>query len=96
MFAVCVTFKIDEPSLLQFMPLMLKNARTSLSNEPGCHRFDVLTDPDRPGDVFLYELYTDQSAFQAHLESPHFKKFDQAVTSMILTKDIRTYTQVDT
>lgn len=96
MFAVSVTFKIDEPSLLQFMPLMLRNARTSLANEPGCHRFDVLTDPDRPGDVFLYELYTDQSAFQTHLESPHFKTFDQAVASMILSKDIRTYAQVDT
>jgi quinol monooxygenase YgiN len=90
-FAVCVTFAIDPKHLDAFLPLMHANAQTSQLDEPGCQRFDVLTDPTRPGDVFLYELYDDAAAFQAHLASPHFKRFDQAVAAMIVTKDIKTY-----
>lgn len=93
-FAVCVTFAINPKHLHAFLPLMHANAQTSQSEEPGCQRFDVLTDPTRPGDVFLYELYDDAAAFQAHLASAHFKRFDQAVADMILAKDIKTYAVV--
>lgn len=94
MFAVCATFQIDPAQMAAFMPLMHTNAQASLTHEEGCHRFDVLTDPARPGDVFLYELYTDAAAFQTHLESAHFKVFDQAVASMITEKNVRTYEEV--
>ena len=94
MFAVVVTFRIKPQAWDDFMPLMVENARKSLSGEPGCHRFDVCTDPARPGEVFLYELYADTTAFDAHLASPHFKAFDTAVAAMIADKDVRTYTAV--
>ncbi len=77
------------------MPLMLANARTSLRDEDGCHQFDVATDPARTHEVFLYEIYTDRAAFEAHLASVHFKDFDAAVTGMIASKDLRTYSQVE-
>lgn len=94
MFAVVVTFEIAEGAIEAFMPAMTANARTSLANEPGCHRFDVCTDPARPSEVFLYELYTDRAAFDAHLQSPHFKAFDSQVADMITAKDVRTYVLV--
>lgn len=96
MFAVCVTFKIAPGQLEAFMPLMLANARASLDNEPDCHRFDVLTDPDRLDEVGLYELYTDAAAFDVHLASAHFKAFDAAVSAMIASKSVHTYRQVTT
>lgn len=94
MFAVCATFQIAAGRMDDFMPLMLTNAQASLANEPDCHRFDVLTDPDLPGEVFLYELYTDSAAFDVHLASPHFKTFDTAVSAMIAEKSVRTYRTV--
>lgn len=96
MFAVCVTFQIVHGQMDVFMPLMLANARASLSDEPECHRFDVLTDPARPNEVGLYELYTDAAAFDAHLASAHFKTFDAAVSAMIASKSVQTYAKVDT
>ena len=93
-YAVCVTFEIDPDQMSVFMPLMLKNAQASLADEPGCRQFDVLTDPDRPTDVFLYELYDDAEAFQLHLNSDHFRSFDAAVGPMIVAKTVQTYTQV--
>ena len=94
MFAVTVTLEVDPADLPAFLPLMLTNARSSLADEPGCHRFDVCTDAARPGEVFLYELYTDAAAFAAHQETPHFKTFDAAAGPMILSKRIRTYAEV--
>jgi autoinducer 2-degrading protein len=93
-YAVCVTFTIQSSQMALFMPLMIANAQTSLADENGCLQFDVLTDPARPDDVFLYELYDDPEAFQVHLSSLHFKTFDAATATMIGQKAIKTYTQV--
>lgn len=93
-YAVCVTFSLHPDRVEDFMPLMIANAQTSLAQEEGCLQFDVLTEPDRPAEVFLYELYTDRAAFDVHLGSTHFKNFDSAVGPMIAAKDIKTFTQV--
>ena len=94
MYAVCVTFQLTQGSMDAFMPLMLANAKTSLSIEPGCHQFDVLSDSAQPEGVHLYELYTDRAAFDTHLASAHFKMFDAAVTPMIAGKTIHTWDKV--
>lgn len=94
MYAVTVLFKIKEGRRDEFLPLMIENAKLSLRDEPGCSRFDVCTDPTRPDDVFLYEIYDDAAAFQAHLQTPHFKDFDTKVFSMIAEKSVWTYAEV--
>jgi autoinducer 2-degrading protein len=94
MFAVVVTFTLHPDQSGAFMPLMLGNAAQSLDLESACHQFDVCTDPANPDTVFLYELYTDAAAFQAHLASAHFKAFDAATTQMIASKDVRTFAKV--
>ena len=91
MYAVVVTFEIHPQHLAAFMPLMTQNAATSLAEEPACHRFDVWTDPARPDEVFLYELYTDRAGFDAHLQSSHFKAFDGQIADMVANKTVRTY-----
>ena len=93
-YAVCVTFRLHEGSAEAFRPLMLENARTSLAVEPGCQRFDVLTDPGRPGEVFLYELYDDRAAFDAHLASAHFRAFDAQVAGMVAEKRVDLWSEV--
>lgn len=94
MYAVCVTFQIKPEHMTDFMPLMVRNAETSLLAEGGCRQFDVLTDAEKPGIVFLYELYTDRAAFNLHLRSAHFKTFDAAVADMIAAKDVQTWDTV--
>ncbi len=96
MYAVVVTFQIVAAEVDAFLPLMRENAATSLAQEEGCHRFDICTDPARPSEVLLYELYTDRAAFDLHLASDHFKSFDAQATPMITTKFVRTYQDVTT
>ena len=94
MFAVTVTFDIAPGQMPRFLPRMQMNAATSLREEEGCHQFDVCTDPDRPDQLFLYELYTDQAAFKAHLASDHYKAFDAEVADLVIAKDVRLFSEV--
>ena len=93
-FAVVVRFQIDPSQWDDFMPLMLKNAKTSREIEAGCLQFDVAHDPETPNEVFLYEVYDDRAAFEAHLASAHFQEFDGLVQDMIVAKDVQTYGDV--
>lgn len=93
-FAVTVTFTLRSGEAAAFLPKMIDNAATSLANEPGCLQFDVATDDARPDDVFLYEVYTDPEAFDAHLASAHYISFDAATTPMIEGKRAVTYNEV--
>lgn len=91
MYAVTVTFEIKPDQVEAFMPLMVENARASLEQEPGCHQFDICRDG---AVVFLYELYDDRAAFDAHLQTAHFLGFDAAVGPMIDSKSIRLFKEV--
>ncbi|MFK7836523.1 MAG: putative quinol monooxygenase [Sulfitobacter sp.] len=91
MFAVTVRFEIVPDQMEAFLPLMIANARMSRNEEPGCQQFDVCRDGTL---VLLYELYDDRAAFDAHLETDHFKDFAAKTTPMIASKDIHLFEDV--
>ncbi len=95
MFAIIVTFRIADGALAAFLELVCANAAASLADEPGCQRFDVLTDPKVPDAVVLYEIYDDEAAFQQHMTMPHFKVFDAEVAPMVVEKTVRALALVD-
>ena len=80
----------------KFIPLTHQQATLSLRNEPACKHFDVCSDPEKPNEVFLYELYDDAQAFETHLKTQHFIEFDKAVSDMITSKMVNTFTEVFT
>ena len=91
MHVIVVEFTIHSQRLAEFMPLMLKNAQVSRESEPGCRRFDVCRDPAQAEHVFLYEVYDDKAAFDAHLQSAHFRTFDELAKPMVAAKSVRAY-----
>ena len=95
MYVVTVQFEIKPENLDDFRAQMLANARASREREPGCRQFDVCADPAKPGLIFLYEVYDDRAAFDAHLAAEHFKIFDRTVAPWIASKAIRTYERLE-
>jgi len=90
-YAIWVDFEIDPTRVNEFMVSLHENARVSLSLEPGCRHFDVLV-PSLPRDaVSLYEIYDNEAAFQAHLDSSHYRAFAEAVTPAVLRKEVRVF-----
>ncbi len=91
MHVVTVVFEIRPEAQSAFLPLMLDNARMSLAEEPGCLRFDVCQDEGRPSRIFLYEVYRDKAAFEAHLNSAQFTSFNLASASMVVDKRVEAW-----
>ncbi|MEM8537121.1 MAG: putative quinol monooxygenase [Pseudomonadota bacterium] len=94
MFAVCVSIALKPDYAAQFMPLMLENAQQTRATEPGCQQFDVTSNTSHPDQIFLYEIYDDRAAFDAHLASAHFRSFDAATAAMIAAKSVQTFDTV--
>lgn len=82
MFAIFVTINVKPGCMDRFAVAMQADAEGSARDEPGCFRFDILTDPSHPNRVYLYEVYRDKAAFDAHMETPHFKKWRDETVSM--------------
>jgi quinol monooxygenase YgiN len=93
MLVVTVLFEPKPEHAQAFRAAMLDNARASRENEPGCRQFDVCADP-ASGTIFLYELYDDRAAFEAHMRTTHFLAFDVATRDWIARKDVRIYERV--
>ena len=91
MYAVTVTLRIRDGDMEDFLPLMLENARASREGEPGCRQFDICRDGQ---EVFLYELYDDRGAFDLHLASDHYRRFDAAAAGMVANKQVRLFQEV--
>lgn len=91
MYVVVAEFVIDPGQLEAFMPLIRKNAQSSIRDEPGCHQFDVCVSTNAATKILLYEVYDDDAAFEAHLASQHFKEFAPAVEPMIIERSVRMF-----
>lgn len=91
---VLVEIDVQPGSVDRFLPLIAANAKGSRL-EPGCRQFDVCTDPSRPDQVTLYEIYDDAAAFAAHRETPHYAAFRDASRDIILRLEARQLTLVD-
>ena len=79
MFAIFVTIDVRPEHVEEFAEASLGDARGSVRDEPGCFRFDINQDEEVPSRFYLYEVYRDEDAFQAHLEAPHFLEWRQKV-----------------
>lgn len=94
MLALVVEFRIKPEHIDAFARAIDDNARASRELEPGCHQFDVCRDPAEPALFFLYELYDDAAAIDAHLKSAHFLAMNAATASWVASKSVKTYTRV--
>jgi (4S)-4-hydroxy-5-phosphonooxypentane-2,3-dione isomerase len=43
--------------------------------EPGCREFNIMVSATNPNHVFLFEVYDNDAAAQAHRTTEHFKKY---------------------
>ncbi len=74
MYVILSPIQIKREHREEFMKAIVEDAQMSVKNEPGCLRFDIVQDANHMDRVWLYEVYKDKAAFDAHLQAPHFKK----------------------
>lgn len=92
--ALVVRFRIKPGFVDAFAQAIIENARASRESEPGCRQFDVCRDPLDRGLFFLYELYDDEAAIAAHMQSAHFLQMNGATASWVDDKQVWRYDKV--
>ena len=89
MLALVVEFRIKPEQVGAFATAIAENARLSRETEPGCRQFDVCRDSAEPALFYLYELYDDEAAIQAHLASAHYQHMNAQTADWVAAKSVR-------
>lgn len=87
-YVVLAQFEVKAGKLAEMVEAAKVDAKASVANEPGCRRFDVLVPRDGAERVVLYEIYDDEAAFQAHLETPHLKQFRDSIGPLVADRQV--------
>ena len=78
-FVVLAEFGVPAEHKTEFLEICAFDASSSVQKEPGCRQFEAHTVEGAPDAVILYEVYDDRAAFDAHLRTPHYATFADAV-----------------
>ena len=92
MFVLVVNIRIKPDQVARFTPMVLENARAA-RKEPGCRQFEVLVDPKDKTKIMLFEIYNDESAFEAHQQTPHFKKYLAEAVPLLASRERQVFTK---
>jgi len=91
-FVLAVNLRIKAENVDAFMAGVLANAREA-RKEPGCRQFEVLVDPKDKTKVLLFEIYNDDKAFEAHQQTPHFKKYLAEAVPLLASRERQVLTK---
>lgn len=81
--------EIDPVHLEAYKALLAEEQEVSVRNEPGVLMLHSVALADQPTHIRLLEVYADQQAYEAHLQSPHFLKYKTGTASMVKSLILR-------
>lgn len=83
MHIVHVFVHVKPDNIEAFQNASLVNAQSSVSDEPGVIRFDVLQQQDDSSRFVLVEVYRTPEAAAQHKETPHYQTWRDTVADMM-------------
>jgi len=87
MYVMFVEVHVKAESRERFLEIAMENARLSVEGEPGCLRFDVLSDPTDPNLFYYYEVFRDAEAYAAHGKRPSGPWYQESMKSVQQDRD---------
>jgi (4S)-4-hydroxy-5-phosphonooxypentane-2,3-dione isomerase len=77
----------------KYMAAIKENGAAAVK-EPGCREFNITVLASNPNHVFLFEVYDDAAALEAHRQTEHFKKYAALTANMVAQRNVRALTPV--
>ena len=74
---------IDPTQLETYKAALREEIETSVRVEPGVLTLFAVSVKGQPHQIRLFEMYASPAAYQAHLQTEHFKKYKSATVSMV-------------
>jgi len=93
-FVILAEFQLKPGQRDRFLGVAKADAEASVRDEPGCRHFDILVTDEAPDTIWLHEVYDDAVAFEAHLKTPHFARFDRDSQALVSSSNVRRLEQI--
>jgi quinol monooxygenase YgiN len=75
--------EIDPEQLSTYRDALTQEIATSMRVEPGVLTLYAVSVKEHPAQVRIFEAYQDQAAYEAHLQTSHFKKYKNETRGMV-------------
>lgn len=75
--------EINPAQLVAYEAALKEEIAASIQLEPGVLKLYAVSVKDHPNQIRMFEMYRDQASYQAHLTTPHFKKYKKATEHMV-------------
>jgi len=74
---------IDPTQLESYKAALKEEIDASVRAEPGVLALYAVAEKDNPTRIRVFEIYVNQEAYEAHLETAHFKKYKAVTQDMV-------------
>jgi quinol monooxygenase YgiN len=78
--------EIDPAQLESYKAAVKEEMETSVRVEPGVLAIYAVAEAGHPSRLRFFEMYVDEAAYKAHIESAHFRKYFETTRSMITSR----------
>ena len=79
---------IDSTQLESYRVALKEEIETAVRVEPGVLTLYAVYEKNSPTHVTILEIYANQDAYKAHLETPHFKKYKSTTKEMVKSLEL--------
>src|SRR4051794_30469758 len=80
--------QIDPAQLDNYKAALKEGVETALRVEPGVLTLYAMADKENPAHITLLEIYADEDAYKAHLQTPHFLKYKTGTKDMVKSLEL--------
>jgi (4S)-4-hydroxy-5-phosphonooxypentane-2,3-dione isomerase len=70
-----------------YLAALKENGAAAVKQEPGCREFNITVSQSDPNHVFIFEVYDNAAALDAHRQTDHFKKYAALTKEMVAKRD---------
>jgi quinol monooxygenase YgiN len=79
---------VDSAQLESYRAALKEGMSTAVKIEPGVISLSAVYEKDRPTHVTVFEIYADENAYKAHIQTAHFLKYKTAVHGMVKSLEL--------
>ena len=79
---------IDSSQLENYKAALKEEIETSVRVEPGVLSLYAVSEQGNPTHITIFEIYANEEAYNAHRETPHFKKYKNSTKEMVKSLEL--------
>lgn len=79
---------IDSSQLENYKAALKEEIEASLRLEPGVLTLYAVAEKENPTHITILEIYADEDAYKAHLQTPHFIKYKSGTKNMVKSLEL--------